>query len=216
MAILESRANGTKPLAKSTRRAKPLVLTISVVLISIELIFLAVWSIHEFGSISAGIAYLNGDRLLVDSNIVSFGDLRKGDYQTVELQLDNRADYSIGIRGVQGSQICSVLRRFPIAISPSGRAIIPIAVQPGVTGAIEERILLFTSDKRQPFIRVTVRGTVHQSVAPDEGMNHTSVCFSRSICRGSGASSDGIVSPRGGLAELGLYRFYAFTRQGEN
>ena len=126
MSILGATAHGDKPLAESKARARPGVLTLSIILINLELVFLTAWSIHEFGSISAGLAYLNGDRLLVDPYILSFGDLQAGDYRTVEVTLDNRADHSIEIRGASRPRSALSSTAFPLPSVRAGRQASPL------------------------------------------------------------------------------------------
>lgn len=151
--------------ARTKMRARTRVLIITVILINLELMLFAAWSLHEFGSIWAGLSYLDGERLIADSYTLSFGTLGTGDFRTVNLTLDNRADHGIKIRGASRSGPCFVLHRFPISIDPGRKARIPIAVQPEVAGPINQDILLFTDDQRQSFLRVIVRGKVVEAAA---------------------------------------------------
>jgi len=165
MEIHELPGNGDTLPAKNKVRARPRVLIISIILINFELMLFAAWSLHEFGSISAGLAYLNGARLLADPYTQSFGNLRKGDFRTVELTLDNRADHGIKIHSASRSDPCFVLNRLPIAIGSGRKARITVAVQPEVAGPIRQHIVLFTDDQHQPFIEIVIWGKVVETSA---------------------------------------------------
>jgi hypothetical protein len=165
MEIHELPLNGETLPAKNKVRARPRVLIITVILINIELMLFAAWSLHEFGSIWGGLAYLKGDRLLADPYILSFGNLRTGDFRTMELTLDNRADHDIKIHSASRANPCFVLNRLPIAIGSGRKARITIAVQPEVVGPIQQHVVLFTDDQYQPFIQIVIWGKVVETSA---------------------------------------------------
>jgi hypothetical protein len=171
MAIIDA-ASGTSPtVARSQLHGWRNVLAISLILILIELIVLWLLSLFQFGSVSAAISYLNGDRLLIHPPKLEFGALRKEGYRTLGLTLENRADYRVRIRGASasapGSASCSVLRIFPITIGPGEKVTFPVSVQAHNAGTIDEQILLFTDDKRQPTVKVTITGSAADIVDTD-------------------------------------------------
>jgi len=162
-------AVGGTLVAKLKATGSRSVLIASIALFSAEFLFLACWSIHEFGSIRAGIAYLNGDRLLVDPYVLSFGDMQKGESRAIEVELDNRADHRVAVHHVSRSQICSITRQFPIRIDAGERVRIPISVHAGTVGSVEEHILLLTDDRYQPLIGVTIKGRVLETARGSPG-----------------------------------------------
>ncbi len=120
------------------------------------------WGHWEFGSLSCTLAYLNGERLLVDPATLSFGAGRRGEERDLHVTIRNRTGKEVKLLGAKSTCSCmAAVEKFPISISPGGQQELTIHVWLiGKDSLFEKRVDYYTDDEANPVIAVTVRGTI--------------------------------------------------------
>lgn len=142
----------------------PLVIPITILIfINLEFACFAAWSIYHFGSLSAGLAYLNGDRLMPDAYAKSIGAISKDRDITVYFSLLNASDRPMMIRSASPYGPCSVLGKFPAMIQPSKTLRVPILVHQAQTGRLNGAVTFLTDHHSQPWLTVSVTGSVEET-----------------------------------------------------
>ncbi len=120
------------------------------------------WGYWEFGSLSSTVAYLNGERLLVDPGTLSFGTCRRGEERDLQVTMRNRTGKEVKILGARSTCGCMVTtEKFPLSIGDRGQQELAIHVWlTGKDSLFDKRIDFYTDDEANPVIAVAVRGTI--------------------------------------------------------
>jgi hypothetical protein len=80
------------------------------------------WGYWQFGSLASTLAYLNGERLLVDPATPSFGVAKRGEERDVQVTIRNRTGKDVKILGAKSTCGCMVMaEQFPISIANAGQ-----------------------------------------------------------------------------------------------
>lgn len=130
-----------------------------VICTNIGLALVAAWGFWQFGSFSAGLARLRGDRLLVDAYSKSFGSLEAGRVGTVEFNLLNTTWRPVTVLGARSSCTCAATDDLPMVVPSGGRRSIRILVRRDrKPGRVSEQVSLFTDEPSQPELVIRVEG----------------------------------------------------------
>ena len=120
------------------------------------------WGYWEFGSLANTLAYLNGERLLVDPGALSLGTGRRGEERVVHFAIRNRTGKEVEILGAKSTCGCMAMaEEFPFSIANGNQRELTIHI--GLTGkdsAFEKEIDFYTDDEAKPVIAVVVRGEI--------------------------------------------------------
>jgi len=120
------------------------------------------WGYWEFGSMANTLAYANGERLLVDPKVLSFGAAPRGEQREVHMTIRNRTGKTVTILGAQSK--CGCLRMeedFPISLANGSQRELTIYVAlTGEGSAFEKGVDFYTDDEAKPVIGVVVRGEI--------------------------------------------------------
>jgi hypothetical protein len=124
------------------------------------------WGFWHFGSLSAGLARLRGERLLVDAYSKSFGSLEAGRVGTVKFSLWNTATRPVTVLGARSACSCAAGSDLPMVVPPGARRSVRILLrcnrQPG---PVSERVTLLTEEPNQAELGLRVEGVVLPSPA---------------------------------------------------
>jgi hypothetical protein len=132
----------------------------TLVLANVGLVLLLVGAVSWFGSVTAAVAYLQGESLIPDARVKSFGVASLNDRPTVNFSLKNRAKRPIKIVGTASSCSCLITSTFPIVIEPWGEAVLSVRVgAKRKVGPFSERLRLIT-DTGVSNVSLTVRGVL--------------------------------------------------------
>ncbi|MGC8642477.1 MAG: DUF1573 domain-containing protein [Isosphaeraceae bacterium] len=126
-----------------------------------------IWAMVAFGSLDAAIGfYLRGMTLVPDSRCKTFGAARRGKDVPVSFTLTNNGRRSVRVLGCQASCACMVPEDLPFTLRSGESRALSIAVRrrAGLPGEADEEpfdqeIILFTSDRAQPQVALTVKGS---------------------------------------------------------
>ena len=108
---------------------------------------------HRFGSMSAALAYLRGERLLVDESSKTIDDVRSGSEIVVRYGFTNWAAHPVKLLGMSSSCSCTVVEDLPMTLAASETKAVSVKIKvdegrPDFTGSIR----VFTDDPRSPEI----------------------------------------------------------------
>lgn len=123
---------------------------------------LLAWGYWEFGSLSNTLAYLNGERLLVDPATLSFGAVRRGEERDLQVTIRNRTGKEVKIMGAKSNCGCMGMEeKFPFSIAQGGQRELTIHIWfTGKDSAFEKRVDFYTDNEAKPVTAVLVRGTI--------------------------------------------------------
>lgn len=125
------------------------------------LAFLVVLALARFGSITQGIAYVSGARLLADRPSRSFGRVAKDSNPELNFVVQNRSDHAISVLGAKVTCVCFVVDSLPVKIPAGVRRTVRVRVfTAGKTGEISGQVRLICDDPAERPITLSVRGTV--------------------------------------------------------
>jgi hypothetical protein len=131
-----------------------------IICTNLGLASVAVWGIWQFGSVSAGLAHLRGDPLLVDAYSKSLRSLEAGQVGTVEFKLLNTTRRPVTVLGARSSCTCAATGDLPMVVPSGGRGSITISVRRDrPPGRVSEQVTLFTDEPSQPRLVLRVEGT---------------------------------------------------------
>lgn len=123
------------------------------------LTILAGVSYLRFGSVSAGLSYLAGERLIVDSRNKDFGQVGEGRDQTVRFRLTNLTGKAVRIIGAESSCTCVIAEDLPVTVQRAANATLTVAVRKGTKpGAVNETIRFYTDCVEKPQLSLRVVG----------------------------------------------------------
>ena len=138
----------------------------TVIIICLTLGVIVVYGCVRFGSVRSAVAYLRGQRLIVDSQSRSAGALAIGDRRFVQFKLGNHSVHPVTVLGSRSSCTCLVAEDLPFAIPPSGTRQVRVRVHPVEgQGPFTQRVTLFTDCPGQAEVVLQISG----SVAGDPG-----------------------------------------------
>jgi hypothetical protein len=129
------------------------------------ILIVCVWivAVLLFGSTSAALAFLDGERLLVDSRSKSFGTVDPGLDQSVRFSLTNWTGQPVTIVGFQASCSCTMATDLPLSIPDGGTRFVSVAVKTAkLTGDFVATVRLFTDASSLPEVRLRVAGRFHR------------------------------------------------------
>jgi Protein of unknown function (DUF1573) len=150
---------------KTTR--KPLSwLSVTLLFAGAGLVLLVGLAFYSFGSIGSAVAYVSGERLLLDRCSKSFGEVRPGERPLLRFDLTNTSDRAIAVLGARTQCTCLFAEGLPLSIPPGSRRAFHVAVKTGSrVGKLQEPIQLYTDFPGQRELRLTVHGRILSSAA---------------------------------------------------
>lgn len=138
-------------LLQTTFGLKPMAVTIFIFL-SVCLV-----SIFQFGSSSAAVAYLQGERLIPESRTITTGPLEIGSKKTFTFRVRNFARKPVTIVGGHSSCSCVVAGALPTTLPPGGSAGLAVVVSSAVASLRKTQVVtFFTDDPENPKINISV------------------------------------------------------------
>jgi len=146
-------------------RKKPISwLAMTLTFTSTGLLFLVALALYAFGSFGSALSYLKGDRLMVDSHLKSFGEVKQGQRPSLVFELTNTSNRSITILGAKTKCTCVLTENLPLSVPPWNRRSIKLAIKTDSrNGSIQEPVQLFTDFSGQPEVELGVLGHVTTS-----------------------------------------------------
>jgi hypothetical protein len=122
---------------------------------------LLAWGCWELGSLANVLAYVQGERLLVDPATCLFGTAPRGEERELHATIRNKTDRTIQILGARMNCTCMTTDEFPVSIAPGGRHDLTIRVfLGGKEPPFEKRIDYYTDCDAKPSLAVLVRGQI--------------------------------------------------------
>jgi hypothetical protein len=120
------------------------------------------WGHWEFGSLSNTLAYLNGERLLIDPGTVSFGIARRGEERNAHVTIRNRTGKEVKFLGAKSTCACmGVEEKFPFSIADKGQKEVSIRVWfTSKDSVFKKRVDFYTDDEANPVLAIAVHGTI--------------------------------------------------------
>lgn len=106
-------------------------------------------AVLRFGSLASGVAYLRGQRIVVDGAIRNLGDVQAGDERIISFSLANVTGRSIRVLGSRLTCGCTESRGLPQRLSRTALETVELVFHPWEDQAgtnVEGRITLFLDD----------------------------------------------------------------------
>ena len=128
-------------------------------LVAVLLASLAGVGVWWFGSTSAALAYLRGERVSASPSTLDYGVAEPGEKRPTELQLINRTDRDIRIIG--GTSDCSCVTTDDLPLVIPARQAVPLTVRvkfPSGAGQFTRQASLYTDDPLQPWVNLRLSG----------------------------------------------------------
>ncbi len=137
-------------------------ISISVGLAGLALVLLSVWASATLGSVGAALAYLGGERILVDAYSKSFGTIGLGAERTITFVITNATDRPVKLVGAMTSCTCLRAVELPITVSPKGGSRAVRFIYRGAQKPVQvlEKLRIFTDHPLHRWVDVTVKGSV--------------------------------------------------------
>jgi hypothetical protein len=143
-----------------------LVLTTCSALAILALLWVA--AVARFGTVSAALNYLSGQRLIVDENRRSFGTLEAGRERTVEFMVTNDTSKPVSLLGARVSCTCVSVEDLPRTLAPSARWPLRVTIRAGRRERdVSEGLWLYTDAENRPQIALQLTGRM-SGVDPDQ------------------------------------------------
>jgi Protein of unknown function (DUF1573) len=121
----------------------------------------------RFGSVKNCLAYLSGQRLVVDAAVKSHGLVKPGNQLSMDFYIYNFSSDNIKIVGSSSSCTCTVTDSLPLAIPPwSSRVVRVRTATAGKHGKFTEEMKLFTNSSSESEMALYVTGQVQGGQAP--------------------------------------------------
>jgi hypothetical protein len=142
---------------------------VTAALTAILIVGLAIVAITRFGSIPTALAYVAGERLLVDSPSKSFGTVDAGAEPVVPFTVQNRSDHAVKIIGARTSCTCTIVANLPMTIPPGGSLDVPISVKTSrLKGQVSVTVRVYSDDPRRAELVLNVEGFIRTQTSPPE------------------------------------------------
>jgi hypothetical protein len=112
----------------------------------------------EFGSLSAALRFLRGERLLADASSKDVGTIPAGETREIEFHLTNVTDHPLTVVGFKSSCGCASATRLPMTIAPGATAPLAVSVRASARlASISTSVRLYTDDPgvRDPILYLT-------------------------------------------------------------
>ncbi len=93
---------------------------LTLILTNVGLLFIVLLALYSFGSFSAAMAYLRGDRLIADAYTQSVGIVGGGEQPAVFFKLTNMSNQAVEILGAKSSCTCLMMDQLPVVLPPHG------------------------------------------------------------------------------------------------
>ena len=158
---------------KRSLRGMGAILGLSAVALCVVLIGLRLYC----GSFGAGLAYLSGDRLLVDASSRSTGEVLIGEQAMLKFHLSNRSSTPITIFGAKSSCTCTATQDLPLTLPPSSVRTLRVTYRPRPStkfGTFAETLRLYTDYPSQSTLPLAIVGHVGRGQAdPSQAISST-------------------------------------------
>ena len=143
-----------------------LVMTILIVLVLAFI--LSFWGRNRFGSFAGGVAFISGQRTILDREVLGLGSVRQGSSRTFRVSVRNLNSWDVKLLGANYSCTCSSLSGLPSTI-PAGSMITLIAkINPRKKiGKLNESIVIFTDDPASRTLEIRIVGDVKPQIATE-------------------------------------------------
>lgn len=138
----------------------------TILLTSLGLAVLNLWAWIEFGSVSSGVAFLRGERLIPDSYTRTIGTVDSSSDQVAIFEFTNHAKGPVTILGARSSCNCVVSDdKLPIRFLHKEKRLLTIKIHAAsIDGEFLERITLFTDHPIQREVTLVLKGLVSRNV----------------------------------------------------
>jgi hypothetical protein len=135
-------------------------MAMTLTITNIGLALLVASALFWFGSIGSALAYLGGDRLIVDAGSKSFGTLERGQVAAVIFQFTNMSKRPITVLGASSSCTCASVEDLPGTIAPAGGRQVKVVIRTNKTGHVSEKLRVYVDCPGQSAIDIVVFGYV--------------------------------------------------------
>jgi hypothetical protein len=136
-------------------------MALTVIITNIGLLSIAAIALYSFGSFGSALAYLSGDRLIVDAYTRSVGVVSEGERHAVFFKLTNMSNQAIEILGATSSCTCLVVDQLPVVLPPHGVFQLRIGIRTKPRSSrIDERVRLITDREGQRHLDLRINGRV--------------------------------------------------------
>ena len=119
------------------------------------------WAWLQHGSVSAALAYVKGDRLLVDVGAKTLAPMSPGEKKTVTFWVTNRSSEPITILGAKSSCTCTAAGDLPLTIPAGATRPVAVGIHAGPKPAVLDGTLkLFTDHPSKPVLTLRVKSMI--------------------------------------------------------
>jgi len=141
-----------------------------VLLMTLALLTLGVgYGRYRFGSVPAALAYLRGERLLIDEPLQSISGVHPGSQIVVPYALTNLTGRPVKLVGMATSCSCSVIEELPIAIAAAETRMVAVTIKIAENRSdFSGSLQLFTDDPHSPEIDLGYSVRVDSSASARE------------------------------------------------
>lgn len=162
-------ASGTRPAHRTAQPGAPgarrggrgLWIGVTGALAGLAVACLATCAHLKFGSISAALSYVAGDRLVVDATIKSFGEAEPGATRSVAFELRNWSGRAVTLLGAKATCTCVVADTLPRRLAPAGACPLEVKLRTGwAIGEFSQNLVLYTDHPDQPTVHLRIIGRV--------------------------------------------------------
>lgn len=141
--------------------------TVTLALTSGILILIAAYARYKFGSATGALAYMSGERLIVDRPMQSLIDMKAGSSRTIFFKLTNLTGRTVQFLGSRTSCACAVIGELPQSLAESERCSIQVRItSPQTRSSFNGTLRLFTDDPQQQVIRLGFAGWSDETITP--------------------------------------------------
>jgi hypothetical protein len=119
----------------------------------------------RLGSESNALAFIAGDRPLVNSTVRSFARIAEGEERSFNFEIVNFTGKPVTILGFRSSCTCVLVERLPLVVPAGNKERVNVVLNSqGKSGPLEGIIILYTSCPRKPQLGLKIVGDVSPSV----------------------------------------------------
>jgi hypothetical protein len=148
-------------------------LTTTLIFLNLTLLGLAIFTIATFGSIRGAIRYINGQFLVVDESLKSFGVTDSTQRPSVIFQVTNRSNESIRLLGCRTTCNCVTPERLPLTLKPGETRPFQVSFRPSDhPSVVHMPMAIYTNNPDQPTLTLWIDGEVVRPPLTDESFNH--------------------------------------------
>lgn len=134
------------------RQSDPRIVLGSLFVAALVLMSACLVSVGRFGSITAGIAWLNGESLVSGTSVATFDKLDPGATYSTSFRLQNLTAKPVTLLGADTGCSCLSVKELPLVIPPYSRHELTVAIRPDASdaGTTVLRTFDLLSDCREP------------------------------------------------------------------